>query len=232
MPDQPLLSLRDLLATVIDFLPALLSGLLVLLVGALVSWVAARIVIRLLIWLRLHRVVERLHWGTTFSRGDIRHALYTLIGALVGAFTFLVFLDRALVLWQLTVLSSLLERLVLFVPELLVATVILLIGAGVAAAAARSVRSALYEEELVRATLVARIVRAAILVLTVAITLVQLNVAPALIRSAFLIAFGAIAVTFVLAVGLGSRKAVEAMWEDVQGRRRGDAADRGEGDDV
>ncbi len=225
MPQQPLLSLRDALATIVAFLPALVSGLLVLVVGLLVSWLTAKIVVRILIWLRLHRVVERWRWGRALGKGDLRHALYTLVGGLVGAFTFLVFLNRALVLWQLTVLSRLLERLVLLVPDLLLAGLIITVGSGVAAVAARSVRRALFEEGMTHATLAARIVRAAVLVLTFAITLIQLNIAPTLVLWAFLIAFGSMAVTMALAVGLGSRRAVESIWEGVLKGTRGEAGD-------
>jgi len=228
MSEHPLFSLRDLMATIVAFLPAFLSGLLVLLVGVLVSWVAARVVVRLLIWLRLHRVLERVRWGRALAKGDIRHALYKLVGGLVAAFTFIIFLNRALELWELTVLSRLLERLVLLVPDLLLAGLILLVGAGVAAVAARSVRRALFEEEMVRATRVARIVRAAILVLTVAVALIELNIAPSLVTWAFLIAFGCLALTFALAVGLGSRRAVESIWDELLARRRGPAGDEGD----
>jgi uncharacterized membrane protein (DUF485 family) len=221
MKEQPLLSLRDALATIVAFLPDLLSGLLVLLAGLVVAWLAARVVVRVLTWLRLHRVVERFRWGRALGKGDVRHALYSLVGGLVAAFTFLVFLNRALALWQLTVLSRLLERLVLLVPDLLLAGLILLVGAGLAAVAARSVRRGLFEEGLLRATLVARIVRAAILVLTFAVALIQLNIAPQLILWAFLIAFGSMALTIILAVGLGSRRAVESIWDGVLARRRG-----------
>jgi Mechanosensitive ion channel, conserved TM helix len=225
MPQQPLLSLRDALATIVAFLPALVSGLLVLVVGLLVSWLTAKIAVRILIWLRLHRVVERWRWGRALGKGDLRHALYTLIGGLAGGFTFLVFLNRALVLWQLTVLSRLLERIVLLVPDLLLAALIITVGSGVAAVAARSVRRALFEEGMTHATLAALIVRAAILVLTFAITLIQLNIAPTLVLWAFLIAFGSMAVTMVLAVGLGSRRAVESIWEGVLKGTRGEAGD-------
>jgi uncharacterized membrane protein (DUF485 family) len=233
MKDQPLHSLRDALATIADFLPALVSGLLVLVVGLLVAWLVARIVVRVLTWLRLHRVVERFRWGRALAKGDVRHALYSLIGGLVGAFTFLVFLSRALVLWQLTVLSQLLERLVLLVPDLLLAAVILAVGASLAGLATRSVRRALFEEGLARATLVARLVRAAILVLTFAVALIQLRIAPTLVLWAFLIAFGSMALTIVLAVGLGSRRAVEAIWEGFLARRRGLPSEGGkaEGED-
>jgi uncharacterized membrane protein (DUF485 family) len=233
MKDQPLHSLRDALAAIADFLPALVSGLLVLVVGLLVAWLVARIVVRVLTWLRLHRVVERFRWGRALAKGDVRHALYSLIGGLVGAFTFLVFLSRALVLWQLTVLSQLLERLVLLVPDLLLAAVILAVGASLAGLATRSVRRALFEEGLARATLVARLVRAAILVLTFAVALIQLRIAPTLVLWAFLIAFGSMALTIVLAVGLGSRRAVEAIWEGFLARRRGLPSEGGkaEGED-
>jgi hypothetical protein len=225
MKEQPLHSLRDALAAIVDFLPALVSGLLVLIVGALVAWLVARVTVRVLTWLRLHRVVERFRWGRALGKGDVRHALYALIGWLVGAFTFLVFLNRTLVLWQLTVLSHLLERLVLLVPDLLLAGVILAAGAGMAGLAARAVRRALFEEGLARATLAARVVRAAILVLAFAVALIQLNVAPTLVLWAFLIAFGSIALTVALAVGLGSRRAVELMWEGVFTRSRGESPD-------
>jgi hypothetical protein len=227
MNPQPLHSLRDALSTIVDFLPALVSGLLVLVVGLLVSWLVARVVVRVLTWLRVHRVVERFRWGRALGKGDVRHALYTLVGGLVGTFTFLVFLNRALVLWQLTVLSQLLERLVLLVPDLLLAGAILAVGASLAGLAARSVRRAAYEEGLARATLAARIVRAAILAMTFAVALIQLRIAPTLVLWAFLIAFASMALTVVLAVGLGSRRAVEAIWEDFLARRRGQAAEEG-----
>jgi hypothetical protein len=226
MSEHPLFSLRELMATVVQFLPAFLSGLLVLLVGLVLSWLAARVVVRVLIWLRLHRVVERLRWGRALGKGDIRHALYSLVGGLVGTFTFIIFLNRALELWGLRILSALLERLLLLVPGVLLAGLILLVGAGVAAVASRSVRRALFAEQMGRATLVARTVRAAVLVLTVAIALIELNIAPKLVTWAFLIAFGCLAVTFALAVGLGSRRAVEAMWEELLARRRDDAEER------
>lgn len=47
-----------------------------------------------------------------------------------------------------------------------------------------------------------------------AITLVELNIAVTIVTGAFLIAFGALALCFVLAVGLGSKRGVELMREE------------------
>lgn len=208
-------ALGDVVSNILAYLPSLLAGLVVLLLGLLAAWITARAVVRVLIWLRLDRVVQRMRWGTSLAKGDVRHTLYTLVGTGFGALVFLIFLANALVLWRLTVLSSLLEGLVGMIPNLIVAAIILVVGTTVASMVGRSVRKALYEEEVEHAPLISRLVRASIIVFATAMALYHLRVAPYLVTLAFIITFGALALTFVLAFGLGSRKAVEAMWESV-----------------
>lgn len=224
MNEQPLESVRDLMAGLVGYLPTLLAGLLVLLLGLVVAWVGSKILVRLLVLMRLDRVIGRLGWGRAMEKGDVRHSLFELAGTVFGVLVFLIFFDNAVSIWKLTVLSRLLERLVLLVPQLLTAAVILLIGGVVAAAVARAVQRALHQEEFGRAQLVARIVRAAIWVVAVAIALVQMQIAVGIVTGAFLLAFGALAVSFALAFGLGSRRAVEMMWEKRWRRRHEDRA--------
>lgn len=220
MKEQPLESVRDLVASLVGYLPTLLAGLLVLALGLVGAWVGSKIMVRLLTFLRLDRVISRLGWGRALEKGDVRHSLFELLGTGFGVLVFLVFLDSALDIWKLTMFSRLLERLVLLVPQLLTATIILLVGGGVAAAVSRAVQRALQQEEFGRAQLVARIVRAAIWVVAVAIALVQMQIAVGIVTGAFLLAFGALAVSFALAFGLGSRRAVEQMWEERFRRRK------------
>lgn len=214
MNEKPLESVRDLMASLAGYLPTLLAGLIVLALGLVVAWAGSKIVVRMLILMRLDRVIGRLGWGRALEKGDVRHSLFELLGTAFGVLVFLVFLDNAVTIWKLTVLSSLLERLVLLAPQLLIAAIILLIGAGVATAVSRAVYRALHQEEFERAQLVARIVHAAILVVTVAIALVQLKIAVGIVTGAFLLTFGALALSFALAFGLGSRRAVETMWAE------------------
>jgi hypothetical protein len=220
MSEEPLVSLQKIVGRVIDFLPALIAGFLVLLVGLLLAWITARVVSRLLILLRIHHVAERLRWGGALRKGDVRHTVISLLGSAAGTLVFLVFLDKALGLWGLTVLSQLLERLVFLVPALIVCLFIVIIGLVIGAMVERGVRHALYEEEVVRASLISRLVRAGILVFAVSIALMQLGLATELVKLAFAITFGALALSFVLAFGLGSRRAVELMWEEVLQRPR------------
>jgi Mechanosensitive ion channel, conserved TM helix len=217
---QPLISVTDVMSRVAGFLPSLVAGIVVLAIGLLAWWLVAKFVARLLIVLRLDRVLSRLGWGKALAKGDVRHALFELLGTILGAIIFLIFLDNAFVIWNLTVLSRLLESLVLLIPDLVVAAVIVIVGWVAASLAARSASRGLSRAGVSRAALAAQIIRTAILVLSVAIALIQLNVAATIVSSAFLITFGALGLSFVLAVGLGSRRAVELMWEEVLLRRR------------
>jgi len=220
MNEKPLESVRDVISSLVGYLPTLLAGLLVLVLGALVAWIGAKIFVRMLVFTRLDRVIGRLGWGRSLEKGDVRHSLFEMLGTVFGVLVFLVFLDSAADTWRLGMLSRLIERFVLLIPQLLVAILILLIGGGVAAAVSRAVQRALHQEEFGRAQLVARIVRAAIWVVAVAIALVQLKIAVGIVTGAFLTVFGALALSFALAFGLGSRRAVEMMWEERFRRRK------------
>jgi hypothetical protein len=218
MEQKPLESVRDVMSHITGYLPTLLAGLIVLVLGAIVAWLVGKVAVRILILLRLDRVIVRFNWARSLEKGDVRHSLFGLIGAIVGFLIFLVFLENAIVLWKLTVLSELLEKFILLIPQLIVAGVILLIGWAVGAGTSRAVQRALYQEEFARARLVAKLVRSAILVVACAIALVELDIAVTIVTGAFLITFGALALSFALAFGLGSRRAVESMWEERIGR--------------
>jgi Mechanosensitive ion channel, conserved TM helix len=213
MQEHPFESVQDMMSNIVSYLPTLFAGFVVLFVGAGVGWLISKLVVRVLLFLRLDRVVARLGWGRALAKGDVRHSLFGFVGTIVGLFVFLVFLENAILIWKLTVLSELLEKLVGLIPQLITAGVILLIGWGVASAVSRAVLRTLYQEEFDRARLVAKLVRAAILVFTCAVALVELNIAVGIVTGAFLIAFGALALGFALAFGLGSKRAVETMWE-------------------
>jgi Mechanosensitive ion channel, conserved TM helix len=213
MPQQSFESVQNMMSNIVNYLPTLLDGFVVLLVGAGFAWLIAKLVVRVLVLLRLDRVIARLGWGRTLERGDVRHSLFGVIGTVIGLFVFLVFLENAILIWKLTVLSELLEKLVGLIPQLIVAGVILLVGWAAATAVSRAVLRALYQEEFGRARLIAKLVRAAILVFTCAVVLVQLHIAVGIVTGAFLIVFGALAFGVALAFGLGSKRAVELMWE-------------------
>ena len=213
-------SLQDLGSRMAAFLPALVTGLIVLGIGLLLAWLTARALVRILILLRLDRVVGRLGGPKTFALGDVRHSFFNFIGGLAGALVFLIFLDKAILIWELPLLSHLLENLLTSIPDLVVALIIVFAGWGSGSAVYVGLRRLLYREQFPKADLVARFARGGILLFAMALALVRLNLAVTLVTWSFLIVLAAMVGTLLLAFGLGSRKAIETMWEDRRRRQK------------
>jgi len=198
-----------------DYLPTLFGGVVVLALGVAAGWVAKRALIRILIWLRLDRLGGRYGWRAAFGKGDVRAALYEVLGTITMVLVSLVFLQEALQIWGLIALSEVIDRFILYAPNL--ALVSLIVGAGwwLAATLARRVEEALEEEQIGKAPLLAKALKGAMLAVVGALALWQLNLAREIVLAAFLIAFGAMGVAFAIAVGLGSAKAVQRGLESL-----------------
>ncbi len=213
MQSNALGPIEQFTAQVSDYLPTLAAGLVVLALGFALGWVVKRAVIRLLTWLRLDRLASQRGWRSAFGKGDVRAALATGIGDLVGLIILLVFLDDALQIWGLTVMSRSLDRVLVYLPNLALVAVIVGVGMLLANSLAQRVEEALDEEEFTHARLVAKVFKGTLLAIVGALGMWQLGLARQIVFAAFLIAFGAIGVAFALAVGLGSGKAMQRAWE-------------------
>jgi hypothetical protein len=214
-------SIAGFIDRVSAYLPTLFAGLLLVVAGIAIGWVAKRAVIRILIWLRLDRLGGRVGWRAALGRGDTRAALYNVAGSAVMLLVVLVFLDNALAVLGLVVLTRLLDGIVDYLPRLALAAVVAAIGLALARTAAEAVERTLDEEDFPRARLGGRICRGALVTLVAALTLWELDFARQIVLSGFLIAFGGIAVAFALAVGLGSVEAIRRAWEAFGEKRKG-----------
>lgn len=213
--------LGALLQRFTDYLPTLAAGALVLVVGALLGWLAKRAVVRILIWLRLDRLAGRVGWRSAFGKGDVRAALYDLLGTIAFVLVVLIFLDNALTIWGLAVLSRLLDSLVFSVPRLALAALIVAVGLAIGNAVAERAENALEEEDIAHARLLAKALKAGLLAVVAALALWELDFARQIVLSGFVIAFGSMGVAFALCVGLGSARAIQRGWDEFFEKRKG-----------
>lgn len=212
MQSQGLQPIGNYLQRITDFLPTLANGLLVLAIGIVLGWLAKRAIVRVLIWLRLDRLAGRVGWRAAIGKGDLRAALYRLLGSTGMAVIILFFLDDALQIWGLTVLFRFVDGVVFYLPNLLLVALIVGVGASITSYATERVEVALDEEGFAHARLLARVVRAALYTVVGALALWELRFARQVVLAAFLVIFGAVGIAFAVAVGVGSARAVERGW--------------------
>lgn len=208
------------------FLPSLAAGLLVLALGVVVGWVAKRTLIRLLKWLRLDRLANRPGWRAALGKGDVRSALYGMLGNVALVLTVLFFAEDALQRWGLAALAQLLSAVLTYLPNLVVVAVIVAVGFMVANALGAWAGAALAEEEFAHARIAAKALKGALLAVVGALALWQLQFAREIVLAGFIIAFGSCGIAFAIAAGLGSAKAIERGWESLVQRRRSGPEDR------
>jgi Mechanosensitive ion channel, conserved TM helix len=221
MQQQQTGALPELVRRMSDYLPTLAAGLLVLALGVAAGWLAKRLVVRILIWLRLDRLAGQVGWRAAMGKGDVRAAFYNMLGTVAFAIVVLIFLDNALQIWGLTVLSRAIDNAVFYLPNLLLVALLAGIGSLVANLLSRQLEQALEEEELEHARLVAKLFKGVLLAIVGALVLWQLDFARQVVLAAFLIAFGAVGVAFAVALGLGSARAVQHGWESLFEKKKG-----------
>jgi hypothetical protein len=208
------ISLAD---NVLAYLPNLIGGLLLLLLGWMAGWVIKKILVQLCIVIRVDRFIKSSRYETDFSKADVRYGLYNLIGNIGFAIIFLIFLDNALLAWKLNILSDLLSKGILFLPNIIVALVIFGAGWLISSWVQISVLKTLNREEIPRASLISRFIKSILLVFFSAISLVELDVA----REIIIIGFGTIFITLgiiaIVITAAGSKnflKRLEATFKD------------------
>jgi hypothetical protein len=196
---------------IINYLPNLLAGVILLLVGWFVGWIAKRIMIQLLVILKVERLFIRLQWRRALSKADIRYAVFNLIGNVVFFIVFLIFLNSALDAMKLTVLSRLIQQGVIFIPKLIVALFILGIGWIIAGRVSNSVYNSLIKEDVPQYSIISRFVKYIVILFFAAMALVEIDIAPQIVVIGFttiMISMGVIAVALVI---LGGRSSVDNL---------------------
>jgi uncharacterized membrane protein len=118
--------------------------------------------------------------------------------------------------------SQLARSVVAYIPNLLGAALVLLVGSVVARFLARSVLIGAVNLNLHYARLLSLGVKWMVVVLTVAMALEHLRIAPGIVKLAFGILFGGIVITLALAVGLGSKDLVTKSLERDAQKASGD----------
>ena len=129
---EPMTALTQLLNQVIAFVPNLFGALLILGIGYVVTRVVTTALKRLLKLVGLDRLGARLQRIDVIESSGVEISLSTVVAQLIYYFLMLVILVAATDVLGLEVVSDLVSQAIAYVPNLVAAIVILVIGAIVA----------------------------------------------------------------------------------------------------
>ncbi len=202
-------SLSETLTSIIDYAPSFLAALLVLFIGWLIARMVRSAARRL--FGTINRLLDRF-----FQKGRLSSArLPSGAAALLGEISFWVILFLAVTIAAriagLPAVSTWLNQIVVFLPNLLIGALIIVVGYFVGLVAGEQVEQTATAANSTQSVLIGRLAGGAVFVTGTIIGLDQMGVNVTFLVALFAALVGAIFVGFSIAFGLGARDYVSNL---------------------
>ncbi len=199
------LSLLNLWERFIAFLPALVGAILVFVAGWIVAVALGKAVEHIVKIIRVDDVVEKAGTKGRLRKAGVELNIAKFFGGLVKWFLILVFLMAATDILHLVQVTSFLNSIVLYLPNVIVAAVIMAVAFLVGNFTYAVIKGSTKAAGIVSATLLAVITKWAVVIFGLLAALIQLGVASSLINTIFIGFVAMLALAGGLAFGLGGK---------------------------
>ena len=202
------------------FVPQLLAAMVLLILGWLVAKVVRTGMVKLLRALQFDRLSERSGIEAFLKQGQLTVSLSGLLAGLVYWLIILIVIVTVSNSLGLHLVAELFNRVVLYIPNVIVAILILVLGAILARFINRLIFAYLNNIGLEGALTISTLSEYAVLVFVFFVALEQLEIGRQLITAAFIIGFGAVGLALALAFGLGGRDWAAGVLERMSNKKR------------
>lgn len=211
-------SFYALLSGVISFIPSLLFAIIIFIVGWVVGVLLGKVVDQVIRAARVDQALKSAGVDDVVARAGFALDSGAFLGALVKWFVIVVFLVASLQVLGLTQVNLFLQQIVLFyIPQVIVAVLIILVAAVLADLAQNVVTGAARAAGITSAGLAGTIARWAIWIFAILAALTQLNIGAGLLQTLWTGIVVALSLAFGLSFGLGGQEAAARSIERVRG---------------
>ena len=210
-------SFQGLFYGLVAFIPNLVIAIIIFIVGWLVGVGLGRVVAQVVNALRVDQALRSTGIEQLLSRAGFELSSGRFLGFLVKWFFIIVFLVASLDVLKLTTVNLFISDVVLgYLPQVIVAALILLVAAVVAEAVERVVIGSAKAASLRSAGFIGKVARYAIWIFALLAALSQLNVATAFVQTLFTGLVIAVSLAVGLAFGLGGQQSASRYLEHLQ----------------
>jgi hypothetical protein len=214
--DASLTALNDSLVNTANFLPNLIAAIVIFVVGVLVASVVKNAIIRILDAVGIESLLSKTVIPKSLKSVGSEVTVSNLLGELVRWFLILIFLIPAVDQLGLGAANEVLTAILLYIPNVVVAVIIVAVGAVLAKIARDLVTATAAGLGTQAAGVVGQIARWSIFIFALLAALNQLGVATDLIRILFTGLVAMIAIAGGLAFGLGGKETAETILRKIR----------------
>lgn len=201
-------SFEDLWFAVVSFVPSILLAVIIFVIGWIIGSILSRVIAQIVDMLRVDEALKSAGVDRAVRDAGFSLNLGRFLGELVKWFIIAVFLVAALDVLGLNRVNIFLQQVVLlYIPQVIVAVLILVLGAVIAELSKNIIGGSARAAGAPSANLAGSVAKWAIWVVAVLAALNQLNVASAFVQTLFTGLVVALSLAFGLAFGLGGKEA-------------------------
>jgi hypothetical protein len=194
-----------------DLLPNLIGALLLLFLGWLVAKLCRRLALKILKWTGFEEAMERSRINETIKAAGITTSIGGVIALVVFWTIFLVFVVSASEVLGLTVVLSTLNRLILYIPNIIASIAIIVLTLFLARFVKDLIAVSLAQVNLIYARPLAKTVELLIIIFGLIVAMTQLGFDIGILMANITLFIGGFVGIVVLSLGLGAKTVVENL---------------------
>jgi len=212
---------KAMLVRAATFIPTLIGILVILVIGWIIAAVLKSVVIKLLKMIQFDAASEKSGLADVLRKGGIKNTLSELMGGLIYWLIMLLVFMAALNALGMTVVASLLDKVILYIPNVIAAIFIISLGIFFASIIGSIVMTTCMNAGMKQAKLMSQVTQTVIVIFATIMTLEQLNIATTILNTTITVLLGAVGLAFALAVGLGSKDLAGKLMQDLVEKLKG-----------
>lgn len=196
---------RTVLSQISQFVVNALLVIIILIIGWLLSKIIRSVVSKALKLIKIDEISKRIELDSLLSKGGIAYPLSDLVGVICYWLALLITFMVAINSVGVTIAADLLKQVILYIPNVIAALFILILGMFISTILKNIVQTAANNAGLNQGKLLAQIVETIVIVFAVLIGLEQLKIGIIITELTISIILGSLGLGLALAFGLGCK---------------------------
>ncbi|HEY8887975.1 MAG TPA: hypothetical protein VIM35_05780 [Gallionella sp.] len=205
--------LKELLLKFKGFAPNLLAMLVILLVGIAFARIIKLVLVKFLTAIKFDSWSDRMGFTKLMRKGDLWAKPSAILGEIVFWLLIIITLMSGLNALQVPTINHLVGEFFNYIPRILSAAMILILGYVLSGFISRTVLIAAANNGFHYAKILAEAIHTLLIVLILSMVMEQLQIAPGIVLAAFSIIFGGIVIALAIAFGVGGIDAARRIIE-------------------
>lgn len=214
--------LRKFVTNIAGFLPSLFIGIILIIIGFLLATILRAMASRLSRLLKMDRLSEKVGLSLMLQKSGIKEPFSWLVGNAIYWVVLISFVIMGLDALKIPAVENLLQEFWLYVPNVIVAAIILAAGYLLGNFLGRAALIAAVNAGLLMSGLVGKFVKFTVFVMAATMALEMLGIGKDTVLIAFAIVFGGVVLALAIAFGFGGRDMAKDYIENMFKEKKGE----------